>query len=31
MSELKEKLEEIMDHPLEKIILRNGTKDQFKK
>ena len=31
MSELKEKLEEIMDHPLEKIILSNGTKEQFKK
>lgn len=31
MSELKEKLEEIIDHPLEKIILSNGTKDQFKK
>ena len=31
MSELKEKLEEIMDHSLEKIILSNGTKDQFKK
>ena len=31
MSELREKLEEIMDQPLEKIILSNGTKDQFKK
>ena len=31
MSELREKLEEIMDHPLEKIILSNGTKEQFKK
>ena len=31
MSELRKKLEEILEQPVEKIILSNGTKDQFKK